>query len=60
MNRLIKVGTYNQANVYVNIVCVQHIFLAADKTVTVIQLREGEHAFVQETPDHVASAINNA
>lgn len=60
MNRLIKVGTLNGANVYVNPIHVQSVSKVSDGDVTIILSRGQVFTYVIETPDHVASAINNA
>lgn len=60
MNRLIKVGTFNQDDVYVNPVYIQAVNRSSNQTVTVIHLRDDMTAYVNEKPLHVAQQINNA
>lgn len=60
MNRLIKVGTFNGASVYVSLDCVQSVSRSADDTASIVLHRDQAYTYVNETPDHVASAINNA
>lgn len=60
MNRLIKVGTFNQDDVYVNPIYVQAVYRTANQVATIIHMRDDDPIYVNEKPNHVASAINNA
>lgn len=60
MNRLIKVGTLNGTNVYVDPKNVAAVFLNYEKDSTMIGMVSGELLRVIENVDYVASAINNA